>query len=106
MPRPAKAPPPPWTQTAAAAAAAAGTHPERGLTRAEAAARLAAYGRNELAREPPTPLWRLVLAQFDDMLVKVREREGGGEEEGARRKSTARDRGGGGKLPHWQPFAA
>jgi len=75
-PRPA-APLPPWAVSAAAAAAAAGTDPDAGLTEGEAAARRAAHGPNELARDPPTPMWKLVLAQFDDMLVKVRVRGGG-----------------------------
>jgi hypothetical protein len=29
------------------------------------------YGRNELQPEESTPLWKLVLRQFDDLLVKV-----------------------------------
>lgn len=29
------------------------------------------YGRNALAEEPPTPLWKLVLEQFDDYLVQI-----------------------------------
>ena len=29
------------------------------------------YGPNELDKEEGTPLWRLVLAQFDDLLVKI-----------------------------------
>ena len=33
--------------------------------------RAAQYGPNELTKEPPTPLWRLVLEQFDDALVKM-----------------------------------
>ena len=37
----------------------------------EAQERLAAEGPNELAAEPGTPLWRLVLEQFDDALVKI-----------------------------------
>lgn len=42
-----------------------------GLTPAEAEARRAAYGYNELAKEPPTALWKLIMEQFDDTLVKV-----------------------------------
>ncbi|KAG2429498.1 hypothetical protein HXX76_010734 [Chlamydomonas incerta] len=29
------------------------------------------YGRNELAPEEATPLWKLILKQFDDLLVKI-----------------------------------
>jgi hypothetical protein len=69
---PRSAPPAPaWAVTPAAAAAAAGVDPDAGLSAAEADARRARFGPNELARDPPTPMWRLVLAQFDDMLVKV-----------------------------------
>src|SRR5688572_12208272 len=42
---------------------------ERGLTSAEAARRLAQAGPNELRATPPTPLWRRLLAQFQDPLV-------------------------------------
>jgi len=40
-----------------------------GLTAAEARARLAAHGRNELASEKPLPAWKKFLAQFQDILV-------------------------------------
>ena len=46
-----------------------GTDPERGLTEAEAQARLARDGRNELPVERPVPRWRRFLAQFQDVLV-------------------------------------
>ncbi|KAK8814337.1 hypothetical protein WA158_008199 [Blastocystis sp. Blastoise] len=47
------------------------TNKKLGLTEEEAKKRLEEYGRNELDEEPPTPLWKLVLAQFDDFLVKI-----------------------------------
>jgi len=46
--------------------------PAVGLSGAEAEERLARYGRNELTKEPGTPMWKLILQQFDDALVKVR----------------------------------
>jgi Ca2+-transporting ATPase len=42
---------------------------ERGLTSAEAQARLASYGRNELPAEPPVPAWRRFIAQFQNVLT-------------------------------------
>ena len=41
----------------------------RGLTSADARARLARFGRNQLAAPPPVPAWRKFLAQFGDVLV-------------------------------------
>ena len=35
-------------------------------------AKRSVYGYNELEKPPQTPLWKLVLQQFDDVLVKVR----------------------------------
>jgi Ca2+-transporting ATPase len=49
--------------------AALATDGERGLTQAEAGARRARYGRNELTTEQPIPGWRKFLAQFGDVLV-------------------------------------
>ena len=49
--------------------AALDTDARQGLTAAEARARLARVGPNELAAEPPVPAWRRVLAQFRDVLV-------------------------------------
>jgi hypothetical protein len=43
----------------------------RGLSPAEVERRRARHGWNELPSEPPEPLWKLVLAQFDDKLVKI-----------------------------------
>ena len=50
-------------------AAALDTDLRRGLSAADAEARLARYGRNELAAEKPVPAWRRFLAQFQDVLV-------------------------------------
>ncbi len=46
-----------------------GCDPEAGLTRADAAGRLAAHGPNTLRAAAETPLWRRVLHQFADPLV-------------------------------------
>ncbi len=61
----------PWTRTAEQCAEDLGTNLSTGLSSAEVAKRREKYGFNELVKEPGTPLWRLVLEQFDDMLVKV-----------------------------------
>ena len=50
-------------------ARALGTDLEHGLTSAEAARRLAAEGPNELRSAPPVPVWRRILAQFQDPLI-------------------------------------
>ena len=52
-----------------AVVAALGTDAERGLSQAEARARLARHGLNELAAEQRVPAWRRFLAQFRDVLV-------------------------------------
>jgi Ca2+ transporting ATPase len=44
---------------------------ESGLSSGEAARRRAAYGANAMPAEEPTPLWRLLLRQLDDPLVKI-----------------------------------
>ena len=47
------------------------THADTGLTGDEARTRLRLYGPNELAEEEETPLWRLVMGQFEDRLVQM-----------------------------------
>lgn len=42
-----------------------------GLDASEAAARLDQYGPNELGKPEPTPLWKLILEQFQDRLVQI-----------------------------------
>ena len=59
----------PHREPAAAVAAALGSDLRRGLTEAEAGARLARDGPNELAAEAAAPGWRRFLAQFQDVLV-------------------------------------
>ena len=49
--------------------AALGTEPDRGLDRDEARARLARDGPNELTADAPEPVWRKLLAQFQNVLV-------------------------------------
>lgn len=48
---------------------ALGTDPHRGLSEAEARARLKQFGRNELVPAPRTPEWKKILAEFQDPLV-------------------------------------
>ena len=49
--------------------AAVATDAARGLAAAEAARRLLRDGPNELRTVPPHPLWRRILAQFQDPLI-------------------------------------
>ncbi|WP_182865356.1 cation-translocating P-type ATPase [Rhodopirellula sp. JC639] len=42
-----------------------------GLSETEAAARLVEYGRNDLPRRPPTPLWAIILRQFRSPLIYI-----------------------------------
>ena len=44
---------------------------ETGLSDSQVMIAKEKYGINELDKEDPTPLWQLVLEQFDDTLVKV-----------------------------------
>lgn len=46
-----------------------------GLSSKEVEARRERYGYNELTKSPGTPLWKLILEQFDDTLVKVSEQK-------------------------------
>ncbi|MCX7893793.1 MAG: cation-transporting P-type ATPase, partial [Burkholderiales bacterium] len=58
-----------YRRPAAEVAAAFGTDLARGLSGAEARARLARCGRNALEGPPPVPRWRRLLAQFESPLV-------------------------------------
>jgi Ca2+-transporting ATPase len=58
-----------YQQRAEEVVAALGTDARRGLSQAEARARLNSYGKNELTAEKPVPAWSKFLAQFHDVLV-------------------------------------
>jgi len=47
------------------------TNDQLGLTDSEAHLRLTDHGRNELPKEPPTPLWKMFLEQLSDLLVMM-----------------------------------
>jgi len=59
----------PWRRDAAEVADDLGADPERGLTGAEAAARLGRFGPNLLEAAEVVPAWRKLLAQFANPLV-------------------------------------
>jgi len=48
-----------------------GVDPSKGLASAQVESKREEHGWNELDKEDPTPLWKLVLEQFDDTLVKI-----------------------------------
>ena len=48
-----------------------GTTVEQGLSSEEVLKRQREVGKNVLDEEPPVPLWKLVLEQFDDYLVQI-----------------------------------
>jgi Ca2+-transporting ATPase len=62
----------PWhSRTVQEVAGALGTDPATGPTSAEAQARLARYGPNELAERPRPGFWQLLLEQFNNFLVII-----------------------------------
>jgi len=63
---------PAWARTVAETAAHHGVDLAVGLTEEQVERQRVKHGWNELAKQPGKPLWRLVLEQFDDMLVKAR----------------------------------
>ena len=63
---------PAWSRPPIVVAAYHGVDLETGLTEAQVRASRTKYGFNELEKQQGKPLWKLVLEQFDDMLVKVR----------------------------------
>ena len=61
----------PWAASVSEVLSAHAVSPSTGLTAAKVTALRAEYGSNELDKEEGTPLWKLVLQQFDDLLVKI-----------------------------------
>ncbi len=57
------------SQSADAVVAALETDAQRGLSDAAVLVRLQRDGRNELMADDPVPIWRKILAQFEDVLV-------------------------------------
>jgi Ca2+ transporting ATPase len=51
--------------------AAFGVDPTKGLSDSQVADHARIFGRNVLPQEQSTPFWKLVLKQFDDLLVKI-----------------------------------
>src|SRR3989338_7971677 len=60
-----------YTKTPHEACSILGVKMDEGLSQSQVEANLAKYGPNELEREPPTPLWKLILKQFEDKLVII-----------------------------------
>jgi Ca2+-transporting ATPase len=61
--------PQPYRETTSAVLGAWAVDPTRGLSAAEAHARLARFGKNELPPAPTTPAWKKFLAQFQNPLT-------------------------------------
>src|SRR5690242_15069229 len=55
----------------AAVTAAPQVDPARGLDQARVIARRAEFGRNQLPEAEPAPLWRKIVAQFDQLVVWI-----------------------------------
>ncbi len=62
---------PAWVRSPQETAQHYGVDVEAGLSARQVEEHRAKYGWNELEKPPGKPLWKLVLEQFDDMLVKV-----------------------------------
>lgn len=62
---------PAWSKTVDQCLQEYGVSVEKGLSSPQVEKRRQIYGWNELQKENGTPLWKLVLEQFDDTLVKI-----------------------------------
>ena len=61
----------PWTASAPDVCAKLGMDPQTGLSETKVDTLRSSFGFNELDKEEGKPLWKLVLEQFDDALVKI-----------------------------------
>ncbi|CAF3695293.1 unnamed protein product [Adineta steineri] len=61
----------PWTKTKEDVAAFYNVEESKGLSEERVKRDLERYGYNELPAEEGKPLWKLILEQFDDLLVKI-----------------------------------
>lgn len=62
---------PSWSSTPQEVLESHGVTLQKGLSAGQVEKLRAEYGPNELDKEESTPLWKLVLQQFDDLLVKI-----------------------------------
>ncbi len=60
-----------WTLTAEQALHQLDADPDNGLTDEAVAERTRRFGRNELAEEPPTPLWTRIFSHFNELVVWI-----------------------------------
>jgi Ca2+ transporting ATPase len=60
-----------WTYSASDVLSKLKVDPKVGLTKEEVATRREKYGSNKLEEGEATPLWKLILAQFQDQLVLI-----------------------------------
>ena len=67
---------PAWSRSVKEVEAHFGVSAAQGLSQQQVAAQRARFGFNELEKEQGKPLWKLVLEQFDDPLVKARRTPG------------------------------
>ena len=61
----------PWAESTEQVLKSYKTDLSKGLSDAQVTKLRAEYGSNELDKEVGTPLWKLVLQQFDGLLVKI-----------------------------------
>ncbi|KAG9017088.1 hypothetical protein FRB90_001818 [Tulasnella sp. 427] len=61
----------PWAHSAQQVLQHFDVSPDAGLADSQVEKHVTVYGKNELPEDPPTPLWELILEQFQDQLVLI-----------------------------------